>query len=81
MPEMSGIEVLDQLKSDPLTRDIPVIINTSKPLETEEHKELAKRTVAILSKESPSQEVAIAKIQEALVKAGLALETIGTDHV
>ena len=81
MPEMSGIEVLDQLKSNPLTRDIPVIINTSRSLEAEEQRELAERTVAILSKESLSQEVAIAKIQEALVKAGLVLETIGADHV
>jgi CheY-like chemotaxis protein len=74
---MGGIDVLDQLKSNPATRDIPVIINTSKLLEEEEQRYLTDHTVAILSKESPSQEVAITKLREALVKAGLTLEACG----
>jgi CheY-like chemotaxis protein len=77
MPGMGGIDVLDQLKSNPATRDIPVIINTSKLLEEEEQRYLTDHTVAILSKESPSQEVAITKLREALVKAGLTLEACG----
>lgn len=80
MPEMGGIEVLNQLKSDQATRHIPVIVNTSKRLEEEEQRYLADRTVAILSKESPSQEEAIAKLREALVKAGLILEAGGKSH-
>jgi len=77
MPGMGGIEVLDQLKSNPATRHIPVIINTSKLLEEEEQRYLTDHTVAILSKESPSQEVASTKLREALVKAGLTLEACG----
>lgn len=34
--EMSGFEVLERLKSDPATNDIPVVIMTSKALEEEE---------------------------------------------
>lgn len=80
MPEASGIEVLDQLKRDPVTSRIPVIINTSQPLEAEEQRFLAERTVAILSKEGASQDTAIAQLQEALVRAGLALDAGGAEH-
>jgi hypothetical protein len=49
-----------------------VIINTSQPLEAEEQRVLAERTIAILSKETASQKVA-ARVKEALLKAGIAL--------
>ncbi|HEY9741249.1 MAG TPA: ATP-binding protein [Coleofasciculaceae cyanobacterium] len=75
MPELSGIEVLNQLKSNSATTTIPVIVNTSKQLEPEEQKFLAQHTVAILSKETLSQEVALAQLREALRKAGLFLDT------
>lgn len=75
MPQMSGIEVLNQLKSNTATSMIPVIVNTSKQLEPQEQKFLAQHAVAILSKETLSQEVAIAQLREALRKAGLFLDT------
>jgi len=73
LPEMSGAEVLSLLKSNPTTNQIPVIINTSQPLETEQRRVFADNTIAILSKETASQEVAIARVREALLKAGIAL--------
>jgi CheY-like chemotaxis protein len=36
MPEMSGFEMLRALRADPLRRDIPVVIITSKDLSREE---------------------------------------------
>ncbi|KAB8330718.1 response regulator [Scytonema tolypothrichoides VB-61278] len=75
MPTMSGVEVLNQLKSNPVTRAIPVIVNTSKHLEAQEQNFLAQHTIAIISKEILSQEVAIAQLREALTKAGLFLNT------
>jgi signal transduction histidine kinase/CheY-like chemotaxis protein len=88
MPEMDGIEVLKQLKSDPVTRPIPVIINTSKQLEGEEERLVANSTVAILSKENSFQDVAlgeagakrVAKLREALIQAGLILKVCGKSH-
>lgn len=80
MPEMSGIEVLEQLKRDPVTHSIPVIINTSQLLEAAEHQILAAQTVAILSKENLSEAAAIANLREALMKAGVALEAEGAEH-
>lgn len=81
MPEMNGEEVLDQLKNDPKTSNIPVIINSSNLLDPQESRRLAERTVAIISKQSPKREVAIALVREALVKAGLDLEALEEDHV
>lgn len=71
MPEMSAFEVLDELKMDPKTRSIPVIIHTSQNLAEHERARLAAETAAIVSKQSLSREVAIARIREALMKAGI----------
>jgi threonine synthase len=40
MPEMDGFAVLDQLKVDPRTADIPVIVVTAKELTTAEKQQL-----------------------------------------
>ncbi|MBW4596675.1 MAG: response regulator [Brasilonema angustatum HA4187-MV1] len=75
MPDFNGMEVLEQLKSHPATCTIPVIVNSSKQLEAEEEKYLAERTVVVLSKQTPSAEVAITQLREAFTKAGLILNT------
>lgn len=71
MPDMGAFEVLDELKKDPVTRSIPVIVHTSKNLDEDERKRLSVETAAILNKQSLSREIAIARIREALVKAGV----------
>jgi CheY-like chemotaxis protein len=55
MPGMNGIEVLNVLKSDAVTRDIPVVIVTSKLLSPEERDILDSQAAAVLSKEVLSQ--------------------------
>ena len=79
MPELSGLEVLEQLKSDRSTQSIPVILHTSQILSAEQQAILEGRTVAILSKNS-AQAVAIAGLKEALIRAGLVLEPEGVPH-
>ena len=69
MPLMTAFDVLDQLKADPRTRGIPVIIATSKQLTPDERERLTRSTSAILSKDALSREVAMARIREALEKA------------
>ncbi|AGA25174.1 response regulator [Singulisphaera acidiphila] len=71
MPGITGFEVLERLKGDPLTRDIPVIISTSKILEDEEREWLAAHTVAILAKATGTREEMFVTIREALAQAGL----------
>ncbi len=52
MPGMSGFEVLDALKADASTQDIPVVICTSRTVTEQERLQLEGKTVAILSKEA-----------------------------
>ena len=69
--EMTAFDVLDELKSDPRTRSIPVIVVTSHILDAEERERLARDTEAIVPKEQLSRELAINRIRDALRKAGV----------
>ena len=71
LPGSNTFDLLDDLKSNPATRNIPVIIHTSKSLEAEEKLRLSQQAAAILPKQSLSREVAIGRIRDALVAAGL----------
>ena len=50
MPDRSGFDVLDELKKDPATRDIPVIIHTSRRMRESDLDRLGNRQAAILPK-------------------------------
>jgi signal transduction histidine kinase/CheY-like chemotaxis protein len=71
LPDMSGFEILDHLKRDEYTKNIPVIINTSAILADDERERLAERAVDILAKGSGSREQAISQVRKSLQKAGL----------
>jgi signal transduction histidine kinase/DNA-binding response OmpR family regulator len=55
MPDLTGFEVLDRLKSDPDVSGIPVIITTSRILSEAEQQRLLDRTVAIVGKDRLEQ--------------------------
>jgi signal transduction histidine kinase/DNA-binding response OmpR family regulator len=69
--DMTAFDVLDELKGDPRTRAIPVIIVTSHVLDAEARERLTAQTEAILSKDSLSRELAINRIKDALGKVGI----------
>jgi signal transduction histidine kinase/CheY-like chemotaxis protein len=77
MPGLTGVEVLAALEADPATRNLPVIIHTSRVLEELERLRLTRRAVAFLPKDSPSREVAMARLREALTRAGAATAASG----
>jgi signal transduction histidine kinase/CheY-like chemotaxis protein len=80
MPDLSGFEVLDRLKTDPATKSIPVVIHTSKVLDENERMRL-NSAVGIIPKSTMStRDVASAMFSEAFQKAGLAFE-IRTQHI
>ena len=70
MPGLTGFDVLDELKADPYTREIPVVVSTSKALEREERERLERWAVPVLSKATWSQPDAVAELREALTRAG-----------
>jgi signal transduction histidine kinase/CheY-like chemotaxis protein len=55
MPGMSGFEVLDALKTGPATKDIPVVICTSRVLSDNERIQLEGKTVAVVSKQGHAE--------------------------
>jgi signal transduction histidine kinase len=64
MPGLSGFETLSRLKSDPLTRETPVVVVTSKTLTSREREDLMAIAHAILSKEGLSQDGLLATIMQ-----------------
>ncbi|PCC67704.1 Signal transduction histidine kinase [Nannocystis exedens] len=80
LANMTAFDVLDQLKADPRTRPIPVIIVTSHALPVEERRRLAESTEAILSKEHLSRELAINRIRDALRHAGIRERPPGSER-
>lgn len=78
MPDLSGFEVLDMLKRDPETREIPVIIHTSQTLGTKD-RALLEAAVDIVPKEVGSRELAGARIAEALSRAGLSFGGVSSE--
>lgn len=71
MPERSGFEVLDKLKSDPETTRIPVIIHTSKVMTETEHARLGNRIAAILPKGTEGRLPALLAMREILGEPSL----------
>ncbi|MDB4946080.1 MAG: luxQ4 [Labilithrix sp.] len=71
----TAFDVIDGLKSHPDTRHIPIVIQTSKRLDGDERARLSTEASSILSKAHLSREVAIGRIRDALVAAGVATVT------
>jgi signal transduction histidine kinase/CheY-like chemotaxis protein len=77
LEEQTAFDVLDELKADPHTRAIPVIIVTSHVLAPQDRERLAAQTESIVPKESLSRELAINRIRDALRKAGAGVRAPG----
>jgi CheY-like chemotaxis protein len=66
MPHRSGFDLLDDLKSDPATKDIPVVLNTSATLTAADLERLDGQYVAILSKQPGDRSQAYGVIRNIL---------------
>ena len=80
MPDLSGFEVLETLKRDPETREIPVVIYTSQSLDSEERARL-QDAVDIVPKGASSREAAETRFAEAMVRAGLQIKLNASSEV
>jgi signal transduction histidine kinase/CheY-like chemotaxis protein len=72
MRDMGGLEVLSQLKADPATRDIPVVLNTAKALSEHERAELERWGVPVLLKDRFRSADAATEVRRLLVQNGIA---------
>ncbi|HTA45778.1 MAG TPA: response regulator [Bryobacteraceae bacterium] len=70
MPEMTGYEVLEQLKSSPVTSGIPVAIITSRVLSERERSRLMESAAAIVSKEELNSSAAAGILSRVLSETG-----------
>jgi len=77
MPEMSGFEVIEKLKSIPASKKIPVAIITSRVLKDRERAHPMENAIAIVSKEDLRDQAASRILQNILSEAGLTPATSG----
>lgn len=70
LPDLNGFEILERLKSEQSTTEIPVIIYTSRILD-EREKTALNRAVGILKKGATSREEQVEVLEASLERAGL----------
>jgi signal transduction histidine kinase/DNA-binding response OmpR family regulator len=80
MPDMSGLEVLRELRLLESGREIPVVIHSSQELSEEERDRLRMPLVTILSKQDTSGPDAMERLSRALLTIGFSLETEKGQH-
>ena len=73
LPDRSGFEVLDELKSHPATEEIPVVIHSSQQLREADSQALSNRILAVLPKTSVNRRDALLAIRKALGEPNLFL--------
>jgi signal transduction histidine kinase/CheY-like chemotaxis protein len=71
MPQMDGFEMLEQLRAGPETRDIPVIVSSSRALSDSERRQLNGFGSAILSKDRFAGGEAVPALRRILTGIGL----------
>jgi CheY-like chemotaxis protein len=71
MPETNGFEVLERLRADPKTRDIPVVISTSKVLEPSERARLERHAAGLIPKNALIDGTAAAELRRICLSLGL----------
>ena len=68
MPEMDGFEVLEKIRMDPETGNLPVIIVTAKDLSIEDRKRLEGSVSSILAKSDTTSKALLEEIKKILIK-------------
>jgi signal transduction histidine kinase/DNA-binding response OmpR family regulator len=76
MPDISGFEILRQVRADKTTENLPVLIYTSKPLSESERAQLESMRARIIRKEEVSTRLSAQPFMDWLRAAGLAPETL-----
>jgi len=75
MPDISGFEILRRLRSQPATRDLPVLVYTSKALTEAEKAQLNACGAGVIRKEDVSARLSAQPFLDWIRSIGLALES------
>ncbi len=75
MPHMDGFAFLDLLRDDPAHQDIPVVVLTSKSLDSADRGMLKERVLGLIEKHGLDREALMREIQRALPLQELAIAT------
>jgi signal transduction histidine kinase/CheY-like chemotaxis protein len=70
MPDVDGSELLRRLKADARTRDIPIVIVTSKHLDDAERERFLRLASDVITKDTASRSRVVAAVETALRRAG-----------
>ncbi|HET9741507.1 MAG TPA: ATP-binding protein [Terriglobales bacterium] len=76
MPDISGFEVLQELRASEFGRTLPVVVHSSKDLSSEEKDKLSFPMVTLLSKRDTSGPEAIERVGRALLSVGFSFEPV-----
>jgi CheY-like chemotaxis protein len=71
MPDMGGMEVLRRLRADSVTKNLPVLIYTSKTLTDDERSQLQSMNAKIVRKEEISTRLSVQPFLDWLITAGV----------
>ncbi|MEI6153229.1 MAG: response regulator, partial [Deltaproteobacteria bacterium] len=77
MPELDGFAVLERIRSNPDTRDLPVIVVTAKDLTEEDRKKLSGNVFSVLEKSATTSLFLLEEIKRILIDLGNPLEHQG----
>ena len=80
MPDISGFEILRQVRADKATENLPVLVYTSKPLTESERALLESMRARIVRKEDVSRRLSAQPFLDWLKTAGLAPETTSREQ-
>jgi CheY-like chemotaxis protein len=72
MPDMTGFEVVEQLKDDASTRNIPVVICSSRILTSTERTQLTGKAVTVISKEDRDKSGVAEELRRIINGSGMA---------
>jgi len=70
MPEVDGFAVLDQLRADPATADLPVVVLTAKDLTADEQDQLKRAARAVITKGRTDKERLLQEVHAAIEELG-----------
>ena len=80
LPDMSGFDVLDSMRSDDPHRPLPVIVHTGKDLSPSEEMQLRRRSEAIVVKDAASPERLLAETSLYLHRPAAGLSEASAGH-